>query len=174
MSRGFSGGQTSDKICKCRESRISVSDWSWREWNLLQPFRSTTYNPGQNVWDTLRFRWWKCNSSWKDRLFSRQKWQVTSVDFLRSFLPWWRGEMSAVFSSEHHIINLPITTPIMSSSVNTAVRRWKRADTSPSNIDKINLLVQENKYIIIRWRLRLQIAFRLDTNKNGTSQDFPR
>ena len=74
----------------------------------------------------------------KDRLFSRQKWQVTSVDFLRSFLPWWRGEMSAVFSSEHHIINLPITTPIMSSSVNTAVRRWKRADTSPSNIDKIN------------------------------------
>ena len=22
------------------------------------------YNPGQNVWDTLRFRWGKCTSSW--------------------------------------------------------------------------------------------------------------
>ena len=42
MSRGFSGGQTSDKICKCRE--------------CPDPFRSTTYNPGQNVWDALRFR----------------------------------------------------------------------------------------------------------------------
>ena len=23
-----------------------------------------SYNPGQNVWETLRFRWRKCNSSW--------------------------------------------------------------------------------------------------------------